>query len=99
MKTSVSRTKRLASSVLTLTFIANIFTPLVTYAALPTFDTTLVTANQYPVAQVEEISVPRDPVVGDVLSLTVSGSTVTQNFDTSVALTLQFLNLKIDALA
>jgi hypothetical protein len=98
MKTPTSRTKRLISSILTLAYVSNIFAPLVSHAALPVFQTSLITANQYPVAQIEEITLPRDPVAGDVLSITISGSTLTQNFDTSIDLTLQFMNMKIDAL-
>lgn len=68
------------------------------FAADPTMSSTLVQANVPPEAQIVTLVVPRDLNPGDSLVFTLSGSTVVQSFDTSSAVTLGLLNVKIDAL-
>jgi hypothetical protein len=59
---------------------------------------TLVRANTPPEAQIVSLVVPRDLNPGDSLVFTLSGSTITQSFDTSSVVTFGLLNVKIDSL-
>lgn len=92
-------TKKRLSTLTLIVFVGNIFSPILAYAALPSFSSVLTTANTVPVAEVVELTLPRDLVSGDALSVTVNGSTVMQSFVTSSTLTAQLLNLQIGAIA
>lgn len=92
-------TKKRLSTLTLIVFVGNIFSPLIAYAVLPSFSSVLTTANVVPVAEVVELTLPRDLVSGDALSVTVNGSTVMQSFVTSSTLTAQLLNLQITSIA
>ena len=64
--------KKTTSKVVLITLMTNILTPMLTYAALPSFGNNLEQPNIMAVAQVNEVKLPRDLVTGDILQLTVS---------------------------
>lgn len=91
--------RRSIATVSLIAIISQIIFPAFTFAADPTMSATLTQANVPPDAQIVSLVVPRDVNPGDSLSFTLSGQTVVQSFDTSSAVTLGLLNVKIDALA
>lgn len=65
--------KKVLSSITIAALITNIFSPILTYAAsLPTFWNTETHPNVYAVAQVSEVSLPRDFVTWDHVQITLS---------------------------
>lgn len=70
--------KKRISRVTLAVFVFQIFSPVFTYAALPSFDATVIAGNIAPVTEVVDVSLPRVLVAGDVLSLDVNSSTITQ---------------------
>ncbi|MDD2487137.1 MAG: Ig-like domain-containing protein [Candidatus Gracilibacteria bacterium] len=91
-------TRRKISSTLIVTLILNIVAPTLTFAALPSFDSTLTTPNVAPVAQVSKIPVPRDLVSGDLVEITIDGTYVSQLFDTTSDNTLDLFSDNINSL-
>lgn len=68
--------------------LSQIVLPGFVYAANPSMTTVLSQANVTASAQVAQVSVPRDIAPGDNLVFTLSGTTVTQAYDTSSTVTL-----------
>lgn len=93
-----STTKKYLSNITLIVLTGHIFSPFIAYAVLPNFSSVLTVANTVPVAEVVELTLPRDLVSGDTLSITINGSTITQNFLTSSTLTAQLLDLQINAI-
>ncbi|MDP2104140.1 MAG: hypothetical protein Q8K26_04435, partial [Candidatus Gracilibacteria bacterium] len=92
-------TQKRLSTLTLIVFAGHIFSPFIAYAVLPNFSSVLTTPNTVPVVEVVELTLPRDLVAGDTLSITVNGSPLTQNFVTSSTLTAQILDLQIGAVA
>ncbi len=97
LKTKVKKT---ISQAVIFTLLVNILSPWilwVTYAGtLPTYTNSITQNNVSPVAQIDELTLPRDIVVWDVLNITISGTTISQSFDTDSLTTAELLNTKID---
>lgn len=79
--------------------LAQIVMPGFAFAANPSFTASLTQANVPAGAEIVSVTVPHDLHPGDSLVYTMSGTTVTQAFDTSSLVTLGLLNVKIDALS
>lgn len=90
--------KKIISSISIVTLVVNILAPSLTYASLPNYNSSVFQPNVLAVAQQNEITLPRDLVPGDNLSLTISGITLTQNFNTDSLTTAGLFNTQIDAL-
>lgn len=91
--------KKITAKTLVVTFLINIFSPVILFAAsLPDYTNNLNTANVVPVAQVDSLSLPRTLVSGDVLELTIDTITVTQDFSWSSDETASLFNTKLDNL-
>lgn len=88
--TFVKFRKRVAATLSAL-IIAETLLPAIAFAASPTFVATQSVANAAMIQQVETLDVPRTLVLGDSVSLTVSGSVVTQNFQVSHQATMNAL--------
>lgn len=82
--------KRVAETAL-VALLAQILLPGLAFAAPPTFTATETVANALAVEQVETLDVPRVLEPGDSVSLTVSGTVLTQNFQVSHAATMNAL--------
>lgn len=79
--------KRLAI-LLTGLIVAEILLPGFVYAAPPVFTAVQTTANALAIQQVETLNIPRTLVAGDTVSLTISGTVVSQNFQISHTATM-----------
>lgn len=91
--------KKITAKTLVATFLINIFSPVILFAAsLPDYTNNLNTANVVPVAQVDSLSLPRTLVSWDVLELTIDTITVTQDFSWSSDETASLFNTKLDNL-
>lgn len=90
--------KKITANVALITLLVNIIAPGLTYAALADFSSTLAQPNVLAVAQVNRITLPRVLVEGDLLELTISGTTVSQSFSGTSLDTANLFNVAIDAL-
>lgn len=82
--------KRVAETAL-IALLAQIALPGLAFAAPPTFTATQTVANALAIEQVETLDVPRVLEAGDSVSLTVSGTVLSQNFQVSHAATMNAL--------
>ncbi|MDQ1344085.1 MAG: SH3b protein, partial [Patescibacteria group bacterium] len=82
--------KRVAATLSALIIVETLL-PAIAFAAPPTFTATQTVANAPMILQVETLDVPRTLASGDSVSLTVSGTVVTQNFQISHLATMNAL--------
>jgi hypothetical protein len=83
--------KKRFSLFLSVLLVAEIILPGLAFALPPAFTATQTVANAAAIQQVESLNIPRTLVTGDTVSLSVSGTTVSQNFQISHVATLNAL--------
>lgn len=79
--------------------VAQITLPGLAFAAPPSLSSTVVQNNIVAGAEVVTLALPRDLNVGDSLVFTLSGTTITQSYDTTSDVTFNLMNVKINALS
>ncbi|MDD2565242.1 MAG: hypothetical protein PHZ26_01225 [Candidatus Gracilibacteria bacterium] len=95
--------KKTTARIVLVTLTVNILSPILTYAALPSFGNSLIQDNVPAVAQINTVVLPRDLVLNDNLQISLSGSIsgsmiLTQDYSGSHLETAEALNSQIDAL-
>ena len=90
--------RKSTASVLTVAFLLEIAIPGVAFAAPPSFTATETATSAPSIAQVVTFDIPQTLTGGDMVSLAIDGTPVSQVFDTTHDITLDFLKTRIDGM-